>query len=88
VFVKKFLKILTDLCILNTPGHKERFLESSLSVWMEVCPASVRTVGWILFIFGIEEFICDRSLLDECEHYSSKNMGPSDRPQKQNWCFS
>jgi hypothetical protein len=41
-------------------------------------------VGWILFIFCIEEFARHRSVPGEYEHFSSKNRCPVYRPQKQN----
>jgi hypothetical protein len=38
-------------------------------------------VGWILFIFGIQEFIHHRSVLGEYKHSSSKYRDPSQEPQ-------
>jgi hypothetical protein len=50
-----------------------------LSVCLYVCMgmdlASTRTVGPILFIFGIQEFIQPRSVPVESEYSSSKNRG-------------
>jgi hypothetical protein len=44
-------------------------------------------VGRILFAFGTEDFIHHRYVLREHKQRSSKNSGPSDRPQKQNGDF-
>jgi hypothetical protein len=37
--------------------------------------------AWLLFIFGIQEFIHPRSLPDESENSSPRNEHPSDGPQ-------
>jgi hypothetical protein len=37
-------------------------------------------VGWILFIFGIQEFIHPRSIPDESEQSSPRNGHPPDGP--------
>jgi hypothetical protein len=59
-------------------------MECGLPVCMEMPLASVWTVGRILYVFDIEEFNGHRSVPKEYEHSSSKNRGPSDRPQYQN----
>jgi hypothetical protein len=55
---------------------------SSLSVrkdaWMDACLAGAWTVGQILFIFGIQEFIHPRSVPGEPGDSNSKNWYPLD----------
>jgi hypothetical protein len=53
---------------------------SSLSVGMDLRLSSVWTVGQILFVFGIYEFIRHRSTLGEYGQSSFKNRGSSDAP--------
>jgi hypothetical protein len=43
---------------------------------MNVHFVSARTVGWILFLFGVLQFINHRSVPGEYEQSNSKNKGP------------
>jgi hypothetical protein len=67
---------------------KKWFLECRLSVpvsvYVDVCPSSVWTIGPILFIFGICKFIRHRSVLSEYERSGSNtsNKGRLDRYPK------
>jgi hypothetical protein len=45
-------------------------------------------VGWILFIFGIQQFIHPRSMPVQHEYSSSKNKDLSEGPQNREWQFS
>jgi hypothetical protein len=63
---------------------KKWFLERRPFVWMYARLANPLTVGRILFIFGIQEFIHHRSVSGEYEHSSSKNRAPSNAPPPKN----
>jgi hypothetical protein len=63
-------------------------LSVCLSVSMDARLVSTWSVGWVFFIFSIQEFVDPRSLAGECGHFSSKNRGPSDEPQDTKWRFT
>jgi hypothetical protein len=46
---------------------------------MDVCVSSVGTLDWILFMFGIEEFIHNLTVPSEYEHASFKNRDSSEK---------
>jgi hypothetical protein len=81
------IEILNDLYVLNLPEYEE-VIFGVLSLCMHLHFSSAWRVGWILFIFDIQEFICYRVMHGAYKRFSSKNRSPSDGPQGTKWQFS
>jgi hypothetical protein len=60
---------------------------ASKYVRADVALTSAWMVGWILFTFGIQEFIHHRLMPHEYHHSVSKNRGTLDFPRNMKWQF-
>jgi hypothetical protein len=83
------VKTVMVLHIFNYWTQRNCFCSATCFVYMHVPFASIWAGRHILFIFGIQKFMCHRSVLSEYNKHSSlKNRCPSDGFQKKLENFS